>query len=88
MTEESKERAIRFATKDAFEEAVRYLWRKKPFELGGWECLIVSTEVADELLEKFQGEAREIQFVDLVNLPKEEVLRVHRARFGRFRSEP
>lgn len=86
MTEEYRERAIRFTTKEAFANAVRQLWRIKPFDLAGYDCLIVPSEVADEILEQFQGEVEEVTFVDLADLPLKEAVEAHVKRFERFQN--
>jgi hypothetical protein len=77
-----KERALRFANDEAFLKAVTHLWRKQPFELGGWHCLIVSDSVANDLLGNFnQEEVKEIELVNLADLPEKEALRRYAARF-------
>lgn len=79
-----KERALRFANDEALLKAVQHLWRKQPFELGGWRCIIAPHDVAEDLLNRFTGEeVREIEFVDLADAPREVVLQVHAKRFGK-----
>jgi Bacterial regulatory proteins, luxR family len=77
-----KERALRFANDEAFLKGVTHLWRKQPFELGGWHCLIVPDNVANDLLANFTGEeVKEIELVNLADLPEQEALRRYAARF-------
>jgi hypothetical protein len=78
-----KERALRFASDEAFLKAVTRLWRKQPFELGGMgRSLIVPDNVAKDLFNNFtEEEVKEIELVDLADLPEEEALRRYTARF-------
>jgi hypothetical protein len=78
-----KERALRFTSDEAFLKAVRQLWRKQPFELGGvGRSLIVPDNVANDLLTNFTEEdVKEIELVNLADLPEKEALRRYAARF-------
>jgi len=86
MIYKKKERALRFANDEALTKAVQRLWRKQPFELGGWHCLIVPHDVAEDLLNRFtEEEVKEIEFVDLADAPREVVLQVHANKFGKYK---
>lgn len=75
-----KERVVRFSSREAFGEAVHYLWDRQPFELPGWRCVIGNNDVVDDLLKRFQ-DVKEIELVDLENLPPEEAARTWNKRF-------
>lgn len=79
-----KERALRFRNDTALTKAVQHLWRKQPFEIGGWRCLIVPHDVAEDLLTHFsEEEVREIEFQDLAHATRNVVLQVHANKFGK-----
>lgn len=79
-----KERALRFANDEALLKGVQHRRRKQPFELGSWHCLIVPHDVGEDLLNRFTAEeVREIQLVDLADLPEQEALRRYTERFGK-----
>jgi hypothetical protein len=79
----SGERALVFETQSALADAVDYLWRRYPFDLGGGTCLIVPPDVAKDLLSRFGARVREIRFVDLADLPHDEAIALHKERFRR-----
>lgn len=81
LSNNKQERALLFTTDRSFAEATRYLWNNKPFELAGWHCLIVPHDVASDLLKRFRKEVKEIELVDVDELPEKEALKVHLQRF-------